>query len=562
MDWIKSLLFDQDSVAHILALYSFVIAAGVGLGKFKIKGVSLGVACVLFMGILVGHFGFTGNLKIINFIQDFGLILFVYSLGLQVGPSFFTSFKKGGMRMNRLAVEMVMLNIIVAIGAFFLLFDRSNPDSFPMLVGVLSGAVTNTPGLGAAEEALKQIGGNADIATGYACAYPLAVLGVILVPMIVKVICKIKDDKENEQLTLMEQQNAASKPVRQYIEMQNERLAGKSILELRRIINREFICSRLLHNGVVVTPHKDTVVNVGDQLCIVSSEDDADSILAILGSTVEIQWDSVSGSEPLVSRRIVVTKDKINGKTLGELHLGSVYDVTITRVVRSGTELFASASLVLQMGDRLTVVGHEGNVAAVAKRLGNEMKRLDVPNIATLFIGILLGIILGSIPVNIPGVPTPLRLGLAGGPLVVAILISRFGYQFKLVTYTKASANLMLREVGIALFLASVGLKSGANFVDTITSGDGLIYMLAGLLITVIPVFLTALIARVKYKMNYYSIIGLVAGSSTNPPALAFANSQTEHDAPAVSYSTVYPLVMFLRILTAQLLVILGGILI
>lgn len=562
MDWIKSLLFDQDSVAHILALYSFVIAAGVGLGKFKIKGVSLGVACVLFMGILVGHFGFTGNLKIINFIQDFGLILFVYSLGLQVGPSFFTSFKKGGMRMNRLAVEMVMLNIIVAIGAFFLLFDRSNPDSFPMLVGVLSGAVTNTPGLGAAEEALKQIGGKADIATGYACAYPLAVLGVILVPMIVKVICKIKDDKENEQLTLMEQQNAASKPVRQYIEMQNERLAGKSILELRRIINREFICSRLLHNGVVVTPHKDTVVNVGDQLCIVSSEDDADSILAILGSTVEIQWDSVSGSEPLVSRRIVVTKDKINGKTLGELHLGSVYDVTITRVVRSGTELFASASLVLQMGDRLTVVGHEGNVAAVAKRLGNEMKRLDVPNIATLFIGILLGIILGSIPVNIPGVPTPLRLGLAGGPLVVAILISRFGYQFKLVTYTKASANLMLREVGIALFLASVGLKSGANFVDTITSGDGLIYMLAGLLITVIPVFLTALIARVKYKMNYYSIIGLVAGSSTNPPALAFANSQTEHDAPAVSYSTVYPLVMFLRILTAQLLVILGGILI
>lgn len=562
MDWIKSLLFDQESIAHILALYSFVIAAGVGLGKFKIKGVSLGVACVLFMGILVGHFGFTGNLKIINFVQDFGLILFVYSLGLQVGPSFFTSFKKGGMRMNRLAVEMVMLNIIVAIGAFFLLFDRSNPDSFPMLVGVLSGAVTNTPGLGAAEEALKQIGSNADIATGYACAYPLAVLGVILVPMIVKVICKIKDDKENDQLTLMEQQNAASKPVRQYIEIQNERLAGKTIIELRRIINREFICSRLLHDGKVETPHRDTTVSLGDQLCIVSSEDDADSILTILGSAVEIQWDNISGSEPLVSRRIVVTKDKINGKTLGELHLGSIYDVTITRVVRSGTELFASASLVLQMGDRLIVVGHEGNVAAVATRLGNEMKRLDVPNMATLFIGILLGILLGSIPVNIPGVPTPLRLGLAGGPLVVAILISRFGYQFGLVTYTKASANLMLREVGIALFLASVGLKSGANFVDTITSGDGLIYMIAGLLITVIPVFLTALIARVKYKLNYYSIIGLVAGSSTNPPALAFANSQTEHDAPAVSYSTVYPLVMFLRILTAQLLVILGGILI
>ncbi len=559
MDWIKSLLFDTDSIAHLLLLYSFVIAVGVTLGKVKFGGISFGVAFVLFTGIVVAHFGFTGNLKTISFIQDFGLILFVYSLGLQVGPSFFTSFRKGGMRMNRLAVYLVLLNLVVAIGVYFLMFDRSNPDSFPMLVGVLSGAVTNTPGLGAAEEALRQMGNTGvEIASGYACAYPLAVVGVIMIPMIVKLICRIKDKEENEQLANLEQADTSQKPCRQYIEMQNERLAGKTVIELRRLVNREFICSRLMHNGQVVTPHRDTVVNLGDQLCVVSSEDDAEAISTILGSLVEVEWDNAKGSEPLVSRRIVVTKDKLNGKTLGELHLGSIYDVTITRVVRSGTELFASASLILQVGDRLTVVGKESSVAAVAQRVGNEMKRLDVPNMATLFIGIMVGVLFGSIPFSIPGIPTPMKLGLAGGPLIIAILISRFGYKLGLVTYTKASANMMLREVGIALFLASVGIKSGASFFETVTSGDGLIYMLGGLLITIIPVFIVALIARKRYKMNYFSIIGLVAGASTNPPALAFANSQTEHDAPAVAYSTVYPLTMFLRILTAQLMVLIG----
>jgi putative transport protein len=559
MDWIKTLLFDTESIAHLLLLYSFVIAVGVLLGKLKFRGVSFGVAFILFTGIVVGHLGFTGNLKTIGFVQDFGLILFVYSLGLQVGPSFFTSFRQGGMRMNRLAVYMVLLNLAVAIGVYYLMFDRSNPDSFPMLVGVLSGAVTNTPGLGAAEEALRQMGNTSvEIASGYACAYPLAVLGVIMVPMIVKFICRIKDDEENKQLANLEQADTSQKPKRQYIEMQNDRLAGRTVVELRRIMNREFICSRLMHDGKVETPHRDTVVNLGDQLCIVSSEDDADAILAILGSHVDVEWDNVKGSETLVSRRIAVTKEKLNGKTLGELHLGSIYDVTITRVVRSGTELFASASLILQVGDRLTVVGKESSVTAVAQRVGNEIKRLDAPNIATIFIGIMVGVLFGSIPFSIPGIPTPMKLGLAGGPLIIAILISRFGYKLGLVTYTKASANMMLREVGIALFLASVGIKSGASFFETVTSGDGLIYMLGGLLITVIPVFIVALIARKRYKMNYYSILGLVAGASTNPPALAFANSQTEHDAPAVAYSTVYPLTMFLRILTAQLMVLIG----
>ena len=559
MDWIRTLLFDTESIAHLLLLYSFVIAVGMMLGKLKFRGVSFGVAFILFTGIVVAHFGFTGNIKTISFVQDFGLILFVYSLGLQVGPSFFSSFAKGGVQMNRLAVLMIFLNIVVAVGAYLLLFDRTDPDSFPMLVGVLSGAVTNTPGLGAAEEALRQIGGStAEIANGYACAYPLAVIGVIMVPMIVKAICRVKDDKENAQLESMKQQDTSTKPMKQYLEMTNERLDGKTILELRRLINREFICSRLLHEGVMVTPHRDTVVNLGDQLCVVSAEDDGEAIRTLLGSVVDVEWDSIKSAEPMVSRRIVVTKEKLNGKTLGELHLGSVYDVTITRVVRSSTELFASASLVLQIGDRLSVVGKASSVAAVAQRVGNEMKRLDAPNLATMFIGILVGVLFGSIPLTIPGIPTPLKLGLAGGPLVVAILISRIGYKMGLVTYTKASALMMLREVGIALFLASVGIKSGATFVETIMSGDGLTFMLAGLLITVIPVFVVALIARKRHGMNYYSIIGLVAGASTNPPALAFANAQTEHDAPAVAYSTVYPLTMFLRILTAQLLVLIG----
>lgn len=559
MDWLKTLLLDPESVAHILLLYSFVIAIGVWLGKIKFFGVSLGVAFILFAGIVAGHFGLTANPGILSFVQDFGLILFVYSLGLQVGPSFFTSFRKGGMKMNRLAIFMVLLNVCVAICVFLLLFPQRDARSFVMLVGVMSGAVTNTPGLGAAQEALNQTGmTGVDIASGYACAYPLAVLGVILVPMIVKAICKIKSDAEDAQLASLEQEDPSVTPCRQYIEMQNERLDGKTILELRRITNREFICSRLRHEGKVETPHKDSVVHMGDQMCVVSSQDDAEPIQTILGVPVDVDWDNARGQEPLVSRRIVITKDKVNGKTLGQLHLGSIYDVTITRVMRSGSELFASSSLVLQIGDRLSVVGQEGNVAAVAKRLGNEMKRLDVPNIATLFIGILLGVVVGSIPIALPGIPTPMKLGLAGGPLIVAILISRFGYKLGLVTYTKASANMMLREVGIALFLASVGLKSGATFVETVMSGDGLIFMLAGLLITVIPVFITALVARKKYGMNYFSIIGLVAGASTNPPALAFANAQTQHDAPAVAYSTVYPLSMFLRILTAQLMILIG----
>lgn len=562
MEWLNTLLFEADSIAHIVILYSFVIALGTLLGKCKVAGISLGVAFILFVGIIAGHFGLTGNLKIVNFIQDFGLILFVYSIGMQVGPSFFSYFKEGGLRMNRLAFELVALNIAVAIVTYFMLFDRTDPDSFPMLVGVLSGAVTNTPGLGAAEEALSQIGyKGGDIAAGYACAYPLAVLGVIMVPLIVKLVCKIDFKKEDDQLTQAEQQaELHHKPHVQDIRLDAPILDGKTLLELRQILNRDFICSRVKHGDEVITPHKDTILHSGDILRIVSSEDDAEAVGMLLGSPCECDWEKegAGSKEPMVSRRIVVTRSDINGKTLGQLQLGSAYDVTITRVVRSGTELLAQAGLVLQIGDRLTVVGHKSSVQALASRVGNEMKRLDTPNIATMFIGILLGIVLGSIPIRIPGIPTPMKLGLAGGPLVVAILIARFGYKIGLVTYSKASANNMVREIGISLFLASVGIKSGANFVETLMSG-GITYLVAGLLITVIPVFVISLVARVRYKMNYFNIIGIIAGANTNPPALAYGNAQTDHDAPAVSYSTVYPLTMFLRILTAQLLVIIGS---
>lgn len=562
MEWLNTLLFEADSIAHIVILYSFVIALGTLLGKCKVAGISLGVAFILFVGIIAGHFGLTGNLKIVNFIQDFGLILFVYSIGMQVGPSFFSYFKEGGLRMNRLAFELVVLNIAVAIVTYFMLFDRTDPDSFPMLVGVLSGAVTNTPGLGAAEEALSQIGyRGGDIAAGYACAYPLAVLGVIMVPLIVKLVCKIDFKKEDDQLTLAEQQaELHHKPHVQDIRLNAPILDGKTLLELRQILNRDFVCSRVKHGDEVITPHKDTILHSGDILRIVSSEDDAEAVGMLLGSPCECDWEKegAGSKEPMVARRIVVTRSDINGKTLGQLQLGSAYDVTITRVVRSGTELLAQAGLVLQIGDRLTVVGHKSAVQALASRVGNEMKRLDTPNIATMFIGILLGIVLGSIPIRIPGIPTPMKLGLAGGPLVVAILIARFGYKIGLVTYSKASANNMVREIGISLFLASVGIKSGANFVETLMSG-GITYLVAGLLITVIPVFVISLVARVRYKMNYFNIIGIIAGANTNPPALAYGNAQTDHDAPAVSYSTVYPLTMFLRILTAQLLVIIGS---
>ena len=535
-----------------MQIYSFVIAVGVLLGKIKFFGVSLGVTFVLFTGIVCGHFGLTGNTQILTFLQDFGLILFVFCIGLQVGPSFFSSFKKGGIAMNLVAMGIVALNIVVAVALYYGLNGRIE---LPMMVGILCGAVTNTPGLGAANEALSQLNYNGpQIAMGYACAYPLGVLGIIGSIIAIRYICRINLKKEEEDIAKEEAANPHLTPRMMHLEVHNEALAGKTLLQVRDFMGRDFVCSRILQNGHVSIPNRDTVFHLGDQLFVVCAEDDAEAIIAFIGPKIEVDWEKQD--TPMVSRRILITQPKMNGKQLGEFHFSSMYGVNVTRVNRSGMDIFASRNLTLQVGDRVMVVGPQDAVERVANLMGNSLKRLDHPNIVTIFVGIFLGIFFGSLPIAFPGIPTPVKLGLAGGPLIVSILIGRFGYKLKLVTYTTMSANLMLREIGIALFLASVGIKAGANFVNTVVDGDGLLYVGCGFLITVIPLLIMGAVARWHYKMNYFMLMGLIAGSNTDPPALAYSNQTAGNNAPAVGYSTVYPVSMFLRILTAQLLIL------
>ena len=556
MNWLQDLLTNPDSIAHIVALYSFVIAVGVLLGKIKIFGISLGVTFVLFVGILAGHFGFTGNQSILSFLQDFGLILFVFCIGLQVGPSFFSSFKKGGIRLNMLAVGIVALNIAVAIIIYYALQGRVE---IPMMVGILCGAVTNTPGLGAANEALQQLGYQGpEIAMGYACAYPLGVMGIILSLILIRYICRVNLDKEADDIQKEEEANPHLKPYNIALKVENAALSGKKLSQVQSFLARDFVCSRILQDGHVHIPNADTVLRLGDEMNIVCAEDDSEAIQAFIGSKVDdVDWDNQSKQDkPMVSRRILVTQPAINGKTLGELHFSSMYGVNVTRVNRSGMDLFAARQLILQVGDRVMVVGPQDAIERVADLLGNQLKRLDHPNIVTIFVGILCGILFGSLPIAFPGIPTPVKLGLAGGPLIVSILIGRFGHKVKLVTYTTMSANLMLREVGLVLFLASVGIKAGGNFVQTVVEGDGLLYVGIGFLITIIPLLIIGMVARWRHKVNYFTLMGLIAGSNTDPPALAYANQISGNDAPAVGYSTVYPLAMFLRILTAQLLIL------
>jgi len=552
MDWLQTLFTDVNSIAHIVLLYAFVIAVGVLLGKIKFFGVSLGVTFVLFTGIVCGHFGFTGNTQILTFMQDFGLILFVFCIGLQVGPSFFTSFKKGGVSMNVVAVGVVLLNIAVALGLYYALGGRVE---LPMMVGILCGAVTNTPGLGAANEALTQLNYDGpQIAMGYACAYPLGVLGIIGSIILVRMLCGINLKKEEEELAQQEGADPHLTPYTMHLEVHNEALNGKTLFQVKNFMGRDFVISRILQNGHVSIPNRDTVFHVGDQMLVVCAEDDSEAIIAFIGPKIEVDWKKQD--VPMVSRRILVTQSKMNGKRLGQLHFSSIYGVNVTRVNRSGMDIFASNDLALQVGDRVMVVGPQDAVDRVANLMGNSMKRLDHPNIVTIFVGIFLGILFGSLPIAFPGIPTPVKLGLAGGPLIVAILIGRFGYKLKLVTYTTMSANLMLREIGIALFLASVGVKAGANFVQTVVEGDGMLYVGCGFLITTIPLLIMGIFGRYYYKINYFKLMGLLAGSTTDPPALAYASQVTGSNAPAVGYSTVYPVTMFLRILTAQLLIL------
>ena len=557
--WLTNLFTSNESVAHIALLYAIVISTGIYLGKIKVMGISLGVTFVLFTGILAGHLKITAPVSILTFIQDFGLILFVFMIGLQAGPGFFNSFKKGGVTMNKLAMLTILLNVLVMFGCYYCFFDTTDENNLPMLVGTLFGAVTNTPGLGAASEALTTVftDGNAPlIVNGYACAYPLGVVGIILATIAIRFITKTDLTQAEKELD-SDVEETDLKPEKQCIILKNNNFDGKTLRELRHTLDKEFVCSRLLHDGVMIFPCGSTRIYLGDVLFIVSMESEADALVTILGEKCEMDWDDV-GEGKLISKSVVVTNPKINGRTLRKMHLNRLYEVNVTRVNRGGIVLFASPSLELKVGDKVRVVGREDAVERVRKLFGDCVKTLHAPNIATIFIGIFVGIIFGSIPISIPSMPVPLKLGIAGGPLIIALLIGRFGHKIGLVTYTTTSANLMLREIGLVLFLASVGIKAGDSFIDTVVAGDGALYVLSGLLITVIPILIVGTIARLHNKLNYYTIMGMLAGTYTDPPALAYANSVCMKDAPSVGYSTVYPLSMFLRILTAQLIVLLA----
>lgn len=560
MDWIIRLFTDTDSIAHIALLYSIVIAVGILLGKIKIGGISLGVTFVLFAGIVAGHIGFTAPVNILSFIQDFGLILFVFCIGLQVGPGFFESFKKGGVTLNLLSTTTVLLNVVVMFACYFIFFDTNDKTNLPMMVGTLYGAVTNTPGLGAANEALESVWADKStlpqIASGYACAYPLGVLGIIGATIAIRFITGTKLADEEEELREAEAEDPHAKPHQMHLKVNNTYLAGRTVEQINEFLNRDVVFSRLMHEGKVSIPSSQDVLEMGDEVLVVCAEADAEAIQAFIGPEIEMAWEEEDSNQPMISRRIVVTNSSMNGKTLGKMHFSSVYGVTVTRISRQGMDVFASRNYRFQVGDKILVVGPKDNVSRIAEMMGNSVKRLDHPNIATIFIGIIVGILFGSIPFAIPGMPVPMKLGIAGGPLIIAILIGRFGHRMKLNTYTTTSANMMLREIGLVLFLASVGIKAGTNFWHTVVQGDGLLYVATGFIITIVPILIVGVIARLKFKFNYFTLMGMIAGTCTDPPALAYANSICSREAPAIGYSTVYPLSMFLRIFTAQLIVL------
>lgn len=462
--------------------------------------------------------------------------------------------------MNVLAIVLILLNVAVMFVCYFAFFDTGNAANLPMLIGTLYGAVTNTPGLGAATEALQTVYGSnvpPAIANGYACAYPLGVLGIIGGTLLIRKLCHVSIDKEEEELAAAEEEeNPNIKPHIIHLRVDNVYVAGRPLKQIKDFLNRDIVCSRILHNGQVSIPDRNTTFELGDELMLVCSEADVEAIKAFIGPEIKAEWNEKLEEQPMESRRIIVTNPSLTGKTVGKVNFRGIYGVNVTRIHRQGIELLARPSLHLRVGDRLMIVGPKDNIERVATLLGNSERRLNAPNIATIFIGIMVGIIFGSLPIAIPGMPTPLRLGLAGGPLIIALLIGRFGYRMRLVTYTTTSANMMLREIGLVLFLASVGIKAGHGFIDTIVDGDGLKYVYSGFLITVIPILIVGCYARLKHKTNYFNLSGMIAGAYTDPPALAYADANCQHDAPSVGYSTVYPLSMFLRILIAQLLIL------
>ena len=551
MEWLHALFFGS-GIAHAVLTFALVITIGILLGKVKIGGISLGITWILFVGIVLSHFGMTVDGEVRHFVQEFGLILFVFSIGLQVGPGFFASFKHGGMTLVMCAVAIVLLGVATAY-----VVHLATGTPIPTMVGILSGAVTNTPGLGAAQQAYTDASGIEDptIALGYAVAYPLGVVGIIFTMIFIRYALRVKFEKEDEGLAALSREHKFADKVS--VEFTNKTLDGRTVAYVRDLINRQFVISRILRpDGTISMADAESVIHIGDRLWLISQAEDIEAIVAFFGRRVEMtdeQWGNNTPNAELVSRRILITKSSLNGKKFSDLRLRTKYGITITRVNRAGVDLIPYQGLELQVGDRVMVVGPAKAVAQVADVLGNSLKKLNQPNLVTIFVGIALGVLLGSIPLL--NVPQPVKLGLAGGPLIVAILIGRFGTHFHLVTYTTMSANLMLREIGIALFLAAVGIGAGDGFIDAIVDG-GYRWIGYGVAITVLPLIIVALVARLWLKMNYYTLMGLIAGSTTDPPALAYANATAGNDMPAVGYSTVYPVVMFLRVLTAQIFIL------
>ena len=553
MDWLRALFTDTNAVAHIILVYALVVALGTLLGRIKVAGISLGVTFVLFVGLAAGHFGLTVPEPVLFFIRDFGLTLFIFFVGLQVGPSFFSSFKSGGLVLNLLTVMIVLLGIVVTVALWFLLKDWV---SLPQMLGVHYGAVTNTPGLGATQEALDLLHYEGEnIAVAYACAYPLGVVGTIFCAVLLRKIFSI-DLAEEDKHWETEEKEHNREPIFFHVEVTNPAVAGKTLGAIREFTGRSFICSRILSKGELSSPTAETVVQEGDVLRIVAAPEDRLPVTAFFGGE-KLGVDLATEKSPLATRTILITREKFNGMTLKALALNQMDGVNITRVFRAGMTLFPYANLHLQVGDQVYCVGPEPALQRLETLLGNKMKKLYHPNIFTIFVGLAFGIVLGSIPIAVPGMPAPLKLGLAGGPLIVAILLGRFGNFARLVTYTTQSASLMMREIGISLFLASVGLAAGESFVAAITQGNGLLYVLLGLFVTLIPLIVVGIVARKVYRINYHSIVGLMAGATTDPPALAYAATLSEKNSSSVAYSTVYPLAMFLRILTGQLLLVL-----
>ena len=553
MDWLIELITGT-GIAHSIMVLALVISVGLLLGKVKVFGISLGTTWILFFGIFLGHLGLEIDHNVLHFLKEFGLILFIFSIGMQVGPSFFSSFKQGGITLNLLASGVVFLGVITTW-----IIHVVTGIPIATMVGILSGAVTNTPGLGAAQQTYTDITGTVDpnIATAYAVAYPLGVVGIILSIVLFKYIFRINFAKENSELD-NESESKLTEANMFSLQVENPAIFGKNIRDIKHLIDKEFVISRLLnaHTQELVVPQTLTVLNEGDKVLVVTNLKNIEVIEVFIGKRIEMgreEWNKLDSQ--LISRRISITKSAINGRSIGNLRLRNLFGVNITRVNRAGVDLIADSRLQLQLGDRVTVVGSEESIANVEKFLGNSLKRLREPNLISIFVGIALGVIVGSIPFIIPGIPQPVKLGLAGGPLIVAILLSKFGPKYKLVTYTTMSANLMLREIGIAIFLACVGLGAGENFVETVING-GYMWIGYGAIITVLPLLIVGVIGRKACKLNYFTLMGLIAGSMTDPPALSFANATAGNDIPAVSYATVYPLTMFLRVITAQLLIL------